>query len=388
MSISKTVKTVIDPQRDCWPQAEAWGELRLNRLDNRDHTMTDSKGQSVTSLAELVVGTVIGDGDTLIQRIANLDTADENEIAYVESEKFFEAAQASKASCLIVPREHPELTKHTLIEVEHPKLAFSLIAATLHPAKKREPSIHSTASIADTADVALTAYLGPGVCVGNYSSVGTATRIEAGAVIGDNVVVGADCVIHPNVVLYDGVTVGDNVILHAGVCIGADGFGYVRDRMSYHKFPQIGTVVIEDDVELGAHTCVDRAALGRTRIGRGTKIDNMVHVGHNCDIGERVVIAAQTGISGSVVIEDDVVIGGQVGFGDHTRVQSGAIIGSKAGILPGKIVRPGVWWGIPVQPLAEYKKMNAHLGRLPQMRDEIKELRKQVDELRKRLSDE
>ena len=153
--------------------------------------------------------------------------------------------------------------------------------------------------------------------------------------------------LHPNVVLYDGVSIGTRVILHAGVCIGADGFGYVRHDLGYQKFPQVGTVVIEDDVEIGAHTCVDRAALGRTRIGRGTKLDNMVHVGHNCDIGERVVIAAQTGISGSVVIEDDAVIGGQVGFGDHTRVQKGAIIGSKAGILPGKIVRPGVWWGYP-----------------------------------------
>ena len=179
------------------------------------------------------------------------------------------------------------------------------------------------------------------------------------------------------------VSVGDRVILHAGVVIGADGFGYVRDELSYHKFPQRGTVVIEDDVELGAQTCVDRAALGRTRIGRGTKLDNMVHVGHNCDIGERVVIAAQTGISGSVIIEDDVVIGGHVGFGDHIRVLSGAVIGSKAGVLPGKIVRPGVWWGIPIQPLEEYKRLNAHLGRLPQMRDEIKELKKQLEELRK-----
>lgn len=349
--------------------------------------MTDSKAHSVNTLAELVGGRVVGDGDVLIQRIANLDTASENEIAYVDSDKFFEAAQKSSASCLIVPHQHPDFTKHTLIEVEHPKLAFSVIGATLHPGKQREPSIHSTASIAETADVALTAYIGPGVSIGDYSRVGSATRIEAGVVIGDNVEIGTNCTIHPNVVLYDGVTIGDNVILHAAVCIGADGFGYVRDRMGYHKFPQIGTVVVEDDVELGAHTCVDRAALGQTRIGRGTKIDNMVHVGHNCDIGERVVIAAQTGISGSVVIEDDAVIGGQVGFGDHTRVQSGAVIGSKAGILPGKIVRPGVWWGIPIQPLADYKKMNAHLGRLPQMRDEIKALREEVERLRKRVSD-
>ena len=190
--------------------------------------------------------------------------------------------------------------------------------------------------------------------------------------------------LNPGVVLYDNVTIGDRAILHAGVCIGADGFGYVRGDVSYHKFPQVGTVVIEDDVELGAYTCVDRAALGQTRIGKGTKLDNMVHVGHNCDIGERVVIAAQTGISGSVTIEDDCVIGGQVGFGDHIRVLSGAVIGSKAGVLPGKIVRPGVWWGIPIQPLDEYKRLNAHLGRLPKMREEIKELRRRLDELEKR----
>ncbi len=192
---------------------------------------------------------------------------------------------------------------------------------------------------------------------------------------------GSDCVIHPNVFLEDGITIGDRVILHAGVVIGADGFGYVRDEHSHHKFPQIGTVVIEDDVELGAHTCVDRAALGRTRIGRGTKIDNMVHVGHNCDIGKRVVIAAQTGISGSVTIEDDCIIGGQVGFGDHIRVQSGAVIGSKAGILPGKIVRPGVWWGIPIQPLDEYKRLNAHVSRLPQVREDLKALKKRVKQV-------
>jgi len=243
--------------------------------------------------------------------------------------------------------------------------------------------VHPTAVIATTADVALTAYVGPGAVIGDHTTVGVGTRIEAGVVIGDNVTIGVDCVLHPSVTLYDNVTLGDRVVLHAGVCIGADGFGYVRDDMGYHKFPQIGTVLIEDDVELGAHTCVDRGALGRTRIGRGTKIDNLVQVGHNVDIGERVVIASQTGISGSVVIEDDCVIGGQVGFGDHIRVQSGAVIGSKAGILPGKIVRPGVWWGVPIMPLDEYKRRNAHLSRLPELREEVKELRRRLEELEK-----
>jgi UDP-3-O-[3-hydroxymyristoyl] glucosamine N-acyltransferase len=341
---------------------------------------------TVQELAEIVSGRVVGDGETRIERIADLDQAREGEIAYVENEKLFAAAAESKASCLIVKDGLAEkFPGRTLIEVKNPKLAFSLIGAALHPPMRREPAIHPTAVVADNADVALTAYVGPNVCVGEYAHVGAYTRLEAGVVLGVHVSVGDDCVLHPNVVLYDGVSIGNRVILHAGVCLGADGFGYVRHDLGYQKFPQIGTVVIEDDVEIGAHTCVDRAALGRTRIGRGTKLDNMVHVGHNCDIGERVVIAAQTGISGSVVIEDDAVIGGQVGFGDHTRVQSGAVIGSKAGILPGKIVRPGVWWGIPVQPLDQYKRMNAHMNRLPQMRADLKRLEAEIEELKKKI---
>lgn len=339
----------------------------------------------VDELSEIVDGRVVGDRGTLIERIADLMNADQNEIAYVDDQKLFEAAAESKASCLIVKEGLAEkFPGRTLIEVKNPKLAFSLIGAALHPPVRREATIHPTAVVAENADIALTAYVGPNVCVGEHTHVGAYTRLEAGVVLGANVSVGDDCVLHPNVVLYDNVSIANRVILHAGVCLGADGFGYVRHDLGYQKFPQIGTVVIEDDVEIGAHTCVDRAALGRTRIGRGTKLDNMVHVGHNCDIGERVVIAAQTGISGSVVIEDDAVIGGQVGFGDHTRVQKGAVIGSKAGILPGKIVRPGVWWGIPVQPLDEYKRMNAHMNRLPQMREDLKRLEAQIEELKKR----
>ena len=348
--------------------------------------MTQTK-LTIDDLARLVNGVVTGDGSIFIQRIANLDDANDGEIAYVDNEKFADVARDSKASCLIVNTESKiETRAPAVIQVANPKLAFSIIAAALHPSKHRDPEVHSTAVVAETADIALTAYIGPNVSIGVYASVGPSTRIEAGVAIGDNVRVGAGCVLYPNVVLYDGVTIGDNVILHAGVCIGADGFGYVRDRMGYHKFPQIGTVVIEDDVEIGAHTCIDRAALGRTRIGKGTKLDNMVHVGHNCDIGKSVVIAAQTGISGSVVIEDEAVIGGQVGFGDHTRVQKGAIIGSKAGILPGKIVRPGVWWGIPVQPLEDYKRLNAHIGRLPQLREEVKELKRKLAELEEKIA--
>lgn len=336
--------------------------------------------KKVSELAQLTNATTVGDGDIEISRVASLESATAEEIAYLDDAKFLEAATQSKASCIIV-RTDSKLDLPCQLQVKNPKLAFAMIAEVLHPPKQRPPEIHSSAVIADTADVALQVFVGAFVCVGENSRVGSGTQIRAGAKIGDDVRVGTDCVIHPNVFIEDGVTIGDRVIIHAGVVIGADGFGYVRGDMGYHKFPQIGTVVIEDDVEIGANTTIDRGALGRTRVGRGTKLDNMVHVGHNCDIGERVVIAAQTGISGSVTIENDCVIGGQVGFGDHIHVQSGAVIGSKAGILPGKIVRPGVWWGIPIQPLDEYKRLNAHLGRVPHLREDVKELKEKVAHL-------
>lgn len=336
--------------------------------------------KKVSELAQLTNAIIVGDGDIEIRGVASLDSADAGDIAYVDDAKFFEAARKTKASCIIVGTDS-ELDLPCQLQVKNPKLAFALIAEVLHPPKRRPPEIHSSVVIADSANIALEVFIGAFVCIGENSEIGSGTQIRAGAKIGDDVTIGTDCVIHPNVFIENGVTIGDRVIIHAGVVIGTDGFGYVRGDMGYHKFPQIGTVIIEDDIEIGANTTIDRGALGRTRIGKGTKLDNMVHVGHNCDIGERVVIAAQTGISGSVTIEDDCVIGGQVGFGDHIHVQSGAVIGSKAGILPGKIVRPGVWWGIPIQPLDEYKRLHAHLSRVPHLREEVRELKEKIAQL-------
>ena len=349
---------------------------------------------SVAELAALVGGRVVGgdDATVLIERVASLEAADAGAISFVEDGKFLEVARASRASCLLVPEGTGETAAGgsfaaTLVEVARPKLAFALVAEVLHAPVRRAGAVHPTAVVAETARIGEEVYLGAGVVVGERVSVGRGTQVLAGAVLEDGVEVGAECVLHPNVVLYAGARLGDRVVLHAGVVVGADGFGYVREAAGYHKFPQVGTVVIEDDVEIGANSCVDRGALGETRIGRGTKLDNLVHVGHNVEIGERVVIAAQTGISGSTVIESDAVIGGQVGMGDHARVQAGAVVGSKAGILPGKIVRAGaVVWGVPVRPLDEYKRLNAHFGRLPQMRAEIDELKRQVRELSARLA--
>lgn len=340
---------------------------------------------SVAELASHVGGRVLGDGKVSIRGIASLESAGAGEIAFIEDSKLLDPLRSSSASCLIVP-EGAQVQAPCVIEVKHPKLAFALIAELLHPRKQRAGAVHPTAIVAASAKLDENVFVGAYVEIGERAFIGAGTQIHSGAVIGDDVRIGRDSVIHPNVVLYDGITLGDRVILHAGVVIGADGFGYVPDEQNVrHKFPQIGTVLIEDDVEIGACTCIDRGALGRTRIGRATKIDNLVQIAHNVEIGERVVIAAQTGISGSTVIEDDAIIGGQVGMGDHARVESGAIIGSKAGILPGKIVRAGVWWGIPVQPLHEYKRLNAHMNRLPQMREELKELRRQLRELQEKV---
>ncbi len=350
-----------------------------------------AEGRTAAELAELFGGRVVGEARAVVRRVSSIEAAGEGDLAFVEDEKLFEAARACRASCLIVPEGAAgklEGFGGDIVEAARPKLAFALAAEVLHPREKFKGYLHPTAAVAEDATLGEGVYVGAGASVGEGARIGDGTQIHPNCVIGRGVTVGRDCVLRPNVVLYEGVTLGDRVVLHAGVVVGADGFGYVRDAAGvYHKFPQVGTVVIEDDVEVGANSCIDRGALGTTRVGRGSKIDNLVQVGHNVEIGERVVIAAQTGISGSTVIESDAVIGGQVGFGDHARVLSGAIIGSQAGVLPGKIVRPGVWWGTPVQPLEEYKRLNALWGRLPRMREEIQELKRQLKELSERLGE-
>ena len=195
------------------------------------------------------------------------------------------------------------------------------------------------------------------------------TRASAPAArSGAGVKIGRACQIYPNVTIYPGTTLGDRVIVHAGAVLGSDGFGYVRDRKTghYEKFPQVGRLVIEDDVEIGANATIDRGALDETRIHRGAKIDNLVHIGHNCQIGEDVVIAAQTGLSGSIMIEKGVVLGGQVGIGEHARIGEGVMLGGQGGVLPNKVLRGKgqAFWGTPAQPLREYLKQLATLARL------------------------
>lgn len=321
-------------------------------------------------LAELVGGRLFGDPDADIHGVAAYRSAGPGDLTFAEKN----ADAPTEATCVLVAPDSFGHEAVCRIEVDDPKLAFARAAGSLVSPKRRHPEIHATAVISTAAKLGTGLFVGAYVCIGDDSTIGEGSQLRAGAKVGDNVTIGRNCILHPNVFVEDGCQIGNNVILHAGVVIGADGFGYVRGRDGYVKFPQIGRVVIDDNVEIGANTCIDRGALGETRIGEGTKIDNLVQIAHNVEIGKRVVIAAQTGISGSTVIEDDCVIGGQVGMGDHARVKSGAVIGSQAGVLPGKIVRPGVWWGTPVQPLEEYKRQNAHLKGLGRLREEVKQL--------------
>ena len=331
----------------------------------------------VREIARLVDGQLIGDPEKEVSRAGEIRTASADEIAFFDKNEKLE----SSAGCILIPSDYSYDIASCAIKVKDPRLAFALTALRLHPPKYREPQIHATAVISPSARIGKDVFIGAFTCVGDNSQIGDGTQIRAGAKIGDNVIVGDDCTLHPNIFVDDNCTLGNNVILFSGAVIGTDGFGYVRASDKYVKFPQIGTVVIEDDVEIGANSCVDRGALGETRIGEGTKIDNLVQIAHNVQIGKRVVIAAQTGISGSTVIEDDCVIGGQVGMGDHARVLRGAVIGSQAGVLPGKIVRSGVWWGTPVQPLDEYKRQNAHLKSIVRLREKLIELEASVKRL-------
>jgi UDP-3-O-[3-hydroxymyristoyl] glucosamine N-acyltransferase len=336
----------------------------------------------VQELAEELGATFEGDGELDIRAAATLESATLQEVAFVSSARFADQAHASRAGCLIAGVDFIADHRRAIIRAAEPRLAFARAIALLHPAELPSPGIHPTATIAAGARVAASAAIGPHVSVDEGASIDEETVIGPGCSVGKRVRVGRASRLHANVAVYDDVEIGSRVILHSGCVIGADGFGFAMAAGCYQKFPQIGRVVIGDDVEIGANSCVDRAALGVTSIGEGTKLDNMVHVGHNCSIGKHVVVAAQTGFSGGVVVEDYAVIGGQVGIGDKARIESRAVLGSGCGVLTSKIIRSGqTVWGTPARPLREHLEQLANLARLPELRKQIHELRRQIDML-------
>jgi UDP-3-O-[3-hydroxymyristoyl] glucosamine N-acyltransferase len=328
--------------------------------------------RSLQHIADAIQARLIGDGLRQVSGVASIASASPDDLVFVEDEKHLAAALQSRAGAVIAGEFAAGVAcDRPLLISDQPKLAFARAAHSLRGESDAPPSadrVHASAVIHSSV------VLGPGVYVEQRAvisegvSLGDGTRIGAGSAIGAGVKIGRGCEIYPNVTIYPGTTLGDRVIVHAGAVLGSDGFGYVRDRKTghYEKFPQVGRLVIENDVEIGANTTVDRGALDETRIRRGAKIDNLVHIGHNCQIGEDVVIAAQTGLSGSIVIENGAVLGGQVGIGEHATIGEGVMIGGQGGVLPNKVLRgKGIaFWGTPAQPVRQYLKQLATLARL------------------------
>ncbi len=334
-------------------------------------------------LAEFVGGRLVGNLESEIKTISDITFAGPESLSFFEKDG---PPPDNTAGCVLIREKSLpkafDTSNCAFIVVENPKLSFVKAASLLISNERNFYGIDRLADISAEAEIGENVAVGPFASIASGAKIGRGCTIHAGVRIGNDVRLGEYCIVHPNVVILAAATIGNRVILHSGVVIGADGFGFVKDADgNYLKFPQIGSVEIGDDVEIGANTCIDRGALGNTVIGSGTKIDNLVQIGHNVRIGSRCVIAAETGISGSVIIEDDCVIGGQVGFGDHVYVQSGAVIGSQAGVLPGKIVRPGVWWGTPIRPLDEYKRLNAQLNGIGRLKEEVNRIKSILKEI-------
>jgi UDP-3-O-[3-hydroxymyristoyl] glucosamine N-acyltransferase len=322
--------------------------------------------RTLRDLAEQLGCRLLGDSSVTVTTVSSLQSATTGSLVFVEDAPYLDTALASSAAAVIVGDFAVNATSKPILISPQPRLTFARAAKLLRD-PDRNRAIHPSAIVPASVAAGKNVAIGPGAILGERVKVGDETTIGAGSAIGDTVAIGGHCRIDANVTIYPGTTLGDRVVVQAGAVLGSEGFGYVRDSKTgrYEQSPQIGRLVIEDDVEIGANSTIDRGALDETRIRRGTKIDNLVHIGHNCQIGENVVIAAQTGLSGSVTIEDDVVMGGQVGIGDHARVEAGAMIGGQGGILPKKILRGKgiVFWGTPARPVREYLKELAFVSR-------------------------
>jgi UDP-3-O-[3-hydroxymyristoyl] glucosamine N-acyltransferase len=328
-------------------------------------------------LAELVQGSVLGDGDLPIQTARSLSEAQQGDITFLENERKLGLLHTCRASAVVVP-SHVQANGKTLIRVKDPLASFVVIVRHLQgrtepPAQGIDPkaSVHQTAVIGPDASVYPFAVIGAGTIIGQRC------RIHSGAVVGSNCKIGDDVILHPNCVLYDGTLVGNRVIVHSNAVLGADGFGYRFQDGKQVKVPQLGQVEIGDDVEIGAGTTIDRGTFQATRVDAGTKIDNLVQIGHNCHIGKHNLLVAQVGIAGSCTTGDYVVIAGQAGIVDHVDIGTGVVVGAKAGVT--KDVPAGLRiLGAPATPEREQKRVLMSLEKLPDMRRDLRKIKQQL----------
>lgn len=335
-------------------------------------------------LAQWVDGTVVGNGETEISGVGAIEDARAGEITFIADPRHLPKLGETKASAVIVSREVTQADR-PLLCVTNPHLAFAKILTLFFEKPYRPKGIDSNAWISPTAKLGKDLTLYPFVYVGDRCLIGDRVTLYPGVYVGEDAAVGEDSILYPNVSVYPGALVGKRVVLHSGVVIGSDGFGYVKEGKKNVKIPQVGTVEIEDDVELGANTTVDRATLGKTIIRRGTKIDNLVQVAHNVVIGEDSILCAQAGISGSTKIGSNVTLAGQVGVVDHVEIGDNVIVGAQAGVthnLPGN----QGYVGSPALPHREFLRSNAVFPKLPEMRKRFVDMEKRLKKIEETLS--
>jgi len=335
---------------------------------------------TLAEIARLIEGKVVGDENLVITGLSGIQEAQEGEMTFVTDPKYILPAQKTKASALIISRDM-EIPGKSVILADNPSFAFTkVIAAVSDDEAHHFKGIHQTAIVAEDAILGENIAIGPYGVVESRAKIGNNTEIHSGTYVGREAVIGEGCLIYPNITIRERTKIGNRVIIHSGTVIGSDGFGFTRVKGLHEKIPQIGIVVIEDDVEIGANVTIDRARFNKTVVGAGTKIDNLVQIGHNVIIGKNCIIVSQVGISGSVVIEDGAVLAGQVGVAGHLTIGKGAVVAAQTAVM--KSVPPGTKViGSPARHYDEELKISALVRRLPKYVKEIKELKKKVEDL-------
>jgi UDP-3-O-[3-hydroxymyristoyl] glucosamine N-acyltransferase len=375
-----------------------------------------SRSFTVGEIALLLGADLVGDAQTLITGVAGLDSTGPGMISFIESDRLLDAALDSAASAIIAPANiaaqfgleslgstaastsstvapsngsngngAPRLAKPILL-TRNPRLAFAKVMEYLSPLSLPERGVHPSAIIEPTA------HIGEGVTVREFCYIGHHARIEDGAivyphvVVGDGAQIGAASILYPSVVIHHHVHIGRRVRVHSGTVIGGDGFGYVTDGDKHVKMPQVGTVIVEDDVEIGSNVCIDRATMGATRIGSGTKIDNLVQIAHNVQVGRNCILCGQVGLSGSVIVEDNVLMAGQAGLADHVKIGRGAVLGAKVGIMA-DVPAEAFVMGSPAVPQREFMKREAAARKLPEAVRTLRKLEREMQELREQMAE-
>src|SRR5271154_4421996 len=326
---------------------------------------------TASEIAKYLEGEVVGDGHAVLNSFAPADRAKPGDLTFAENEIFFARAEQSAATAIIADKRFSS-TQKIVIRVPNARIAFAKALTLFFPELKFPAGIHPTAVIAPSAKIDPTAHIGPHCVVGERVQIGARSVLQSGNSVGDDSKLGEDVNIFPNVTIYPRTEIGQRVRIHAGTVIGSDGYGYVLDGGIHRKIPQVGNVIVHDDVEIGANVTVDRGALGATVIGKGTKIDNLVQIAHNVQIGEHCLVIAQVGIAGSAKLGNHVVLAGQVGVGGHLKLGNQVTVGAQSGVMT-DIPDGGKWLGAPARPDREFKRQVIAIQRLPDLLKRIAE---------------